>query len=380
MAVVPSGICFMDPDFQDVVDDPDTPFDESTIGDYLPAYKKLICNADGSVTQNQYFLPDCTGVEADEGAAIRELFSSMIRSETGQTIPQLEAAGAKFDFPVPDTITNGACIVEATMTDLPGGKADQVAATKYEYTGCTAATAQVANVGSETFSSINCAEDTLDASSRHSTDYQFGICAPFTLLNNLVDDPDTPFDETSAGTYLPEYQVVTCNDDKTVSIDYYEEYNCVGTPVDMGAALQNYMSASFESNYHVTLAALESQGAVMQFQTPDKITNGQCYPLVQMDLSAVQKPDHTMGKNTGLGIKYRIEGCPPAAGGEDGSTPAATCDEHMVTVLSAQVTTACCPVYDPNCGIPTYCSSQCAPVFNNLCVSPLPPSPRSPPG
>ena len=368
----------MDPDFQDVVDDPDTPFDESTIGDYLPAYKKLICNADGSVTQNQYFLPDCTGVEADEGAAIRELFSSMIRSETGQTIPQLEAAGAKFDFPVPDTITNGACIVEATMTDLPGGKADQVAATKYEYTGCTAATAQVANVGSETFSSINCAEDTLNADSRHSTDYQFGICAPFTLLNNLVDDPDTPFDETSAGTYLPEYQVVTCNDDKTVSIDYYEEYNCVGTPVDMGAALQNYMSASFESNYHVTLAALESQGAVMQFQTPDKITNGQCYPLVQMDLSAVQKPDHTMGKNTGLGIKYRIEGCPPAAGGEDGSTPAATCDEHMVTVLSAQVTTACCPVYDPNCGIPTYCSSQCAPVFNNLCVSPLPPP--SPPG
>ena len=43
----------MDPDFQDVVDDPDTPFDESTIGDYLPAYQKLICNADGSVTQNQ---------------------------------------------------------------------------------------------------------------------------------------------------------------------------------------------------------------------------------------------------------------------------------------------------------------------------------------
>ena len=40
----------MDPDFQDVVDDPDTPFDESTIGDYLPAYQKLICNADGSVT------------------------------------------------------------------------------------------------------------------------------------------------------------------------------------------------------------------------------------------------------------------------------------------------------------------------------------------
>ena len=65
----------------------------------------------------------------------------------------------------------------------------------------------------------------------------------------------------------------------------------------------------------------------------------------------------------------------PAAGGEDGSTPAATCDEHMVTVLSAQVTTACCPTYDPNCGIPTYCSSQCAPVFNNLCVSPLPPPP-----
>ena len=104
------------------------------------------------------------------------------------------------------------------------------------------------------------------------------------------------------------------------------------------------------------------------------------FPFQGFIISAVRKPDGSYGKNTGLGIKYRIEGCPPAAGGEDGSTPAATCDEHMVTVLSAQVTTACCPVYDPNCGIPTYCSSQCAPVFNNLCVPPLPPSPPSPPG
>ena len=46
----------------------------------------------------------------------------------------------------------------------------------------------------------------------------------------------------------------------------------------------------------------------MAAKTPDKITNGQCYPLVQMDLSAVRKPAGSYGKNTGLGIKYRIEG------------------------------------------------------------------------
>ena len=37
------------------------------------------------------------------------------------------------------------------------------------------------------------------------------------------------------------YQKVTCNADGTVSIDYFETYNCVGDDVDMEAALQNYV-------------------------------------------------------------------------------------------------------------------------------------------
>ena len=38
----------------------------------------------------------------------------------------------------------------------------------------------------------------------------------------------------------------------------------------------------------------------------------------------------------------------------------------MVTVLSAQVTQACCPYEDPNCGVPTTCDQRCAPVFANF--------------
>ena len=34
---------------------------------------------------------------------------------------------------------------------------------------------------------------------------------------------------------------MTCNADGTVSIDYFETYNCVGDDVDMEAALQNYV-------------------------------------------------------------------------------------------------------------------------------------------
>eukprot|EP01045_Picozoa_sp_COSAG04_P000462 COSAG04_NODE_10_length_43369_cov_4.059025_42_plen_963_part_00 len=45
------------------------------------------------------------------------------------------------------------------------------------------------------------------------------------------------------------------------------------------------------------------------------------------------------------------------------------CDEHTVTVLSAQVATTCCPPMDPNCAIPTNCSTRCADVFKSSCHS-----------
>ena len=72
------GICYMDPDFQNLVDDPTTEFDETTIGDYLPAYAKVECNTDGSITTQQYFDPNCRGAEADEGSKIRELLEAEI--------------------------------------------------------------------------------------------------------------------------------------------------------------------------------------------------------------------------------------------------------------------------------------------------------------
>jgi len=79
-----------------------------------------------------------------------------------------------------------------------------------------------------------------------------------------------------------------------------------------------------------------------------------------MDMTSMpDRPDGQARKNVQLALKYRISGCPPA-------DDAPTCDAHMVTVLSAQVTQACCPQYDPNCGLPSFCSSQCAPVFNNF--------------
>ena len=40
-----------------------------------------------------------------------------------------------------------------------------------------------------------------------------------------------------------------------------------------------------------------------------------------------------------------------------------------MTVLSAQVTQACCPYEDPNCGVPTTCDPKCAPVFENFWTS-----------
>ena len=277
------GICYMDPDFQDIVDDPATAFDETSIGDYLPAYAKAICNADGTVTMEQYFTPDCTGVEADEGAAVRELYGAYLRSETGHSLSELEAGGATIEFPIPDTIANGDCVVQAriSLSAFTGNTDDdEVDATKYEFEGCSAATAMVASVGSRNYDSLNCRDDTLDEDSKQEVDQQFGVCAPWNTLNNLVDDPTTPFDETSAGTYLPEFQKISCNDDGTVSIDYFESYNCEGDEVDMSAALQAYMTASFEANYHVTLDQMESSGAVMQFSTPDKIENNHCYPII----------------------------------------------------------------------------------------------------
>lgn len=79
--------------------------------------------------------------------------------------------------------------------------------------------------------------------------------------------------------------------------------------------------------------------------------------VLGMDFSSL--PGKTTDDKIQLGMKYRIRGCPPEDG--DDGTPAQTCDNHMVTVLSAQVTQACCPQYDPNCGIPSYCSTACAP-------------------
>ena len=120
-------------------------------------------------------------------------------------------------------------------------------------------------------------------------------------------------------------------------------------------------------DYGVSLADMQDQGVVMQFQYPDKITGGTCYPMVTMDLSKFGKD------NIQIATKYHFRGCPDtgdtAVPGSDSNADSATCDEHMVTVLSAQVTTACCPPMDPNCGIPATCSARCAGVFNNFFTS-----------
>ena len=93
-----------------------------------------------------------------------------------------------------------------------------------------------------------------------------------------------------------------------------------------------------------------------------------------MDLSSVGSTNPFSGTPppkhpVQIASKFHFRGCPArgsSSGGDDDSgdsTPAPPCDEHMVTVKSAQVTQACCPPFDPNCGVPSTCGARCAPVF-----------------
>eukprot|EP01046_Picozoa_sp_COSAG06_P019766 COSAG06_NODE_1420_length_9514_cov_3.400106_4_plen_318_part_00 len=157
---------------------------------------------------------------------------------------------------------------------------------------------------------------------------------------------------------------------------HYHEPTCMGHEADYGASLQHLMNAVFTQDFDTSLDDMTDDGAVIQFTYPHKFKNGQCYPIMQLDLSHLQGGAKDP---INLATKYHFRGCPapgggggdtPGTGGGDTPTPppppAATCDEHMVTVLSAQVTTSCCPPFDPNCGIPDTCSPRCAPVFNNF--------------
>ena len=57
-------------------------------------------------------------------------------------------------------------------------------------------------------------------------------------------------------------------------------------------------------DYGVSLADMQDQGVVMQFQYPDKITGGTCYPMVTMDMSKFGKD------NVQIATKYHFRGCP----------------------------------------------------------------------
>lgn len=75
---------------------------------------------------------------------------AQLQANTG--LPQfvLDGLGDYFvQLPVPDTMTNGQCVVEAeiSLSKVTGDpKDDTVAAVKWEYEGCTAATAGLAGV------------------------------------------------------------------------------------------------------------------------------------------------------------------------------------------------------------------------------------------
>ena len=72
-----------------------------------------------------------------------------------------------------------------------------------------------------------------------------GLCAgePNPALDNLVDDPDTPFDETSVGRYMPGYMKLHCNDDGTVTVRHYHDDVCnPRAQADYGASLQRLMN------------------------------------------------------------------------------------------------------------------------------------------
>jgi len=380
------GICFMDPDFQNLVDDPTTAFDETTVGEYLPAYAKVECNADGTITTKQYFDPNCHGAEADQATTVRELLEATLEAEiqadTG--LPPaiyanfLDSVDDYFVLPdsIPDTFENGQCVVTATigLSKLTGDPADDaVQATKWEYGGCVAATVGVGGVTSTDYSSLNCREGTEEnahvaVGQTPREEIQFDVCQANPSLDNLIDDPDTPFDETSIGRYMPGYLKYHCNKDNSLTIRHYHEETCIGHEADYGASLQRLMSAVFQQDFQTSLDDLTDDGAVMQFTYPNKFENGQCYPLVQIDLS--QLAGGAGKRPINLATKYHFRGCEqhsePSGPEPEPEPEAPTCDEHMVTVLSAQVTEACCPAFDPNCGIPDSCSPRCAPVFNNF--------------
>ena len=87
------------------------------------------------------------------------------------------------------------------------------------FEGCVAATAKVAGVSSQDYTSLNCRDGT---ESQHGNDgiheqMQFDVCTENPALDNLIDDPSTPFDETSVGRYMPGYLKMHCNDDDTVT-------------------------------------------------------------------------------------------------------------------------------------------------------------------
>jgi hypothetical protein len=382
------GICYMDPDFHNLVDDPTTAFDETTVGDYLPAYAKVECNADGTITTKQYFDPNCHGAEADEATAVRELLEATLEAEiqadTG--LPPaiydnfLNSVDDYFVLPdsIPDTFENGQCVVTATigLSKLTGDPADDtVQATKWEFGGCAAATVGVGGVSSTDYTSLNCREGTEEnadvvVGQTPREEIQFDVCQANPSLDNLIDDPETPFDETSIGRYMPGYLKYHCNKDNTLTIRHYHSETCAGHEADYGASLQRLMSAVLEQDFGASLDDMTDDGSVMQFTYPNKIEDNHCYPLVQIDLSNL--PNGAGKRPINLATKYRFRGCEQSDHGvtpepEPEPEPAApTCDEHMVTVLSAQVTQACCPAFDPNCGIPDSCSVRCAPVFNNF--------------
>ena len=196
------------------------------------AYAKVICNADGSITQKQYFDQNCRGAEADMGSKIRELLEAEISADTGLPQGVLDLAGDLFvQLPIPDTMENGQCVVEAeiNLSQVTGNPADDsYKSTKWEFEGCVAATAKVAGVSSQDYTSLNCRDGT---ESQHGNDgiheqMQFDVCTENPALDNLIDDPSTPFDETSVGRYMPGYLKMHCNDDDTVTVRHYHDQAC----------------------------------------------------------------------------------------------------------------------------------------------------------
>lgn len=91
----------------------------------MPAYAKVVCNADGTITQKQYFDPNCRGAEADQATAIRELVEAELGSELQQDsgLPAglyetfMQSMDGYIVFPdgVKDTFHNGECVTTAEI-------------------------------------------------------------------------------------------------------------------------------------------------------------------------------------------------------------------------------------------------------------------------